>query len=175
MPLDVKIRTPENMIIRYNLAGIATRGMAFFYDSLFQILILLAVNFMLYNFIFSMLKESFFYSRSAVDGISIAVNFIVIWFYHVFFEVFRDGQTPGKAKMNIRVVMSDGHRIEFFPSVTRNILRVIDFFPFLFATGIISLLVTKNHQRLGDLVAGTIVIRDMDYNNILDSIRGSYS
>ncbi len=157
MPLDVKIITPENIIIRYQLAGLASRGIAFLYDFLIQI-----VLFIVFDFLFKAMFHEivpFMKHEGVLAGVLIAINFIILWGYHIFFEVLHDGQTPGKKYMGIRVVTIDGHRVDFFPSAARNLLRVADLFPPFFIGGILSMFLSEHHQRIGDLVSGTIVIR----------------
>ena len=173
MPLNVKIVTPENVVIRYQLAGLATRGVAFIYDLLIQILLLLVFGFLGA----SMANELSRVMRSeVVVGLIIAINFIIFWGYYIFFEVFHEGQTPGKKYMGIKVVTLDGHNVDFFPSAARNILRVADFLPPIFLGGIISIFLTERHQRIGDLISGTIVIRATGKTgrNIPDPRDGSF-
>ncbi len=82
MPLNVKIVTPENIVIRYQLAGLATRGVAFIYDLLIQILLLLVFGFLGA----SMANELSRVMRSeVVVGLIIAINFIIFWGYYIFF------------------------------------------------------------------------------------------
>jgi uncharacterized RDD family membrane protein YckC len=73
-----------------------------------------------------------------------------------------DGRTPGKRSVGIRVVMRDGQRIQFHASVIRSVLRAATGCSALFLAGIATIFVTPDHRRLGDLAAGTIVIRDED-------------
>ena len=95
--------------------------------------------------------------------------FVLIWGYYALFEAFRNGQTPGKRVLKIRVIKDNGRQITFFESLARNLLRVIDALPSAYLTGVISILVTKQNKRLGDLVAGTIVVHERtdDFNGYL--------
>lgn len=93
-------------------------------------------------------------------GIALIIAFCLEWFYPVAFEVARQGRTPGKKSMGIRVVNDDGTPIGFGASLLRNLLRVVDFLPLFYLTGIITSLCNNQFKRLGDLAAGTLVIYD---------------
>jgi uncharacterized RDD family membrane protein YckC len=93
-------------------------------------------------------------------GIALIIAFCLEWFYPVAFEVARQGRTPGKKTMGIRVVNDDGTPIGFGASLLRNLLRVVDFLPLFYLTGIITSLCNNQFKRLGDLAAGTLVIYD---------------
>lgn len=94
------------------------------------------------------------------SGIALILAFLLEWFYPVFFEVSRQGRTPGKKWLGIRVVNDDGTPITFGPSLLRNLLRVADFLPMLYLTGIIASLCNRQFKRLGDLAAGSMVVYD---------------
>jgi uncharacterized membrane protein SpoIIM required for sporulation/uncharacterized RDD family membrane protein YckC len=88
-------------------------------------------------------------------------QFALMWGYYVLFEALADGRTPGKRALRLRVVQEDGLSISFGASAIRNIMRLIDLQPGLLAgVGIISILVTSRSKRIGDIVAGTIVVRE---------------
>ncbi|MCP4597235.1 RDD family protein [Neptuniibacter sp.] len=91
-------------------------------------------------------------------GFFLVLTFLTEWFYPVFFEVFRNGQTPGKKSLNLKVVNDDLTPVNGSSSVIRNLLRSADFIPSLYLFGIISMVLSKKFQRLGDMAAGTIVI-----------------
>ena len=74
------------------------------------------------------------------------------------FEVLRNGQTPGKSVMGLRVVSDDATPIGWNDSLVRNLLRVVDFLPFGYGAGLVSIVSTRRFQRLGDLAAGTLVV-----------------
>ena len=100
-----------------------------------------------------------------LDG-TIVLGFIAVYvlsaffFYDIAFEVLWAGRTPGKRAMGLRVTMSSGASIGFTASAVRNVLRLIDFLPSLYAVGIVSIGVTKRNQRIGDLAASTLVVRE---------------
>jgi len=84
----------------------------------------------------------------------------VIFFYDVLFEVLGGGKTPGKRWTGLRVVRSGGHPITFVRSALRNILRIIDILPAFYGIGMLSIFITNRNQRIGDLAAGSHVVRD---------------
>lgn len=92
------------------------------------------------------------------DGILYILYFLVNWFYPVFFEVWKNGATPGKRSMGLVVVNDDGTPLTFSASVIRNLMRPIDMLPVGYMTGVVSILCTRKFQRLGDLAAGTMVV-----------------
>ncbi len=154
MPEDVRLTTPENIEIRFPLAGFFTRGKAFFYDCLYQFLLSMGIVYLCVEWL-SHTPLGFL-----AAPLSIALTFLAVWGYHILFEIFHDGQTPGKRHFGIRVVTLDGQRIEFFPSMVRNLARIVDFLPFGFVAGAVAMLATRHHQRIGDLFSRTMVIRD---------------
>jgi len=107
-------------------------------------------------------------------GIVLIIFFILEWFYPVYFEVFRNGQTIGKKAMKIRVVNHDLTPIRFGASLTRNLLRAADFLPFCYVVGIATTALSNKSQRLGDLAAGTLVVyvnEETDGTASLDSVK----
>lgn len=156
MPSLLHISTPENVAVRYRLAGPAQRWRAFLADCLIQMISLL----FLATITAVMMNSLGFHSH--YDGIWVAEVFVVFWGYHIFFEVFSEGQTPGKRQYHLRVVTENGDRLTAIAAILRNLLRIIDFLPFGFVTGFLAMLFTSRFQRLGDLVARTVVIRAED-------------
>lgn len=90
------------------------------------------------------------------------VLFLLNWGYFTLFEAFWNGQTPGKRVARIRVIEQSGRAIGIFESMARNFIRYIDQIPFFYAVGVVAMFATRRHQRLGDLAAGTLVVRDRE-------------
>ncbi len=88
----------------------------------------------------------------------ILLSFVFFGGYYVFFEAFWHGRTPGKSVMKLRVLKDSGRPITFFESFTRNLLRLVDALPNFYVIGIVSILASRRNQRLGDMVAGTLVV-----------------
>jgi uncharacterized RDD family membrane protein YckC len=102
------------------------------------------------------------------DGL-IVLFFLIslpLLFYTLLWELFNRGQTPGKRLLGIRVVMKDGSVPVLGAYLLRWLLMLVDFYLFQFIVGVLSVLLTKNHQRVGDLAAGTVVIKEKNYHRI---------
>ncbi len=144
------------------LAGIGSRFIALLVDYLIWtagILVLLFLGALLLPAIYMFSRIS---SQWAV-ALVIFVVFLVNWGYFTLFEAFWNGRTPGKRVARIRVIQHSGRPIGLFESMARNLVRYIDQFPFpLHVVGVISMFATRQHQRLGDLAAGTLVVRDRE-------------
>ena len=95
-------------------------------------------------------------------AIFLLLFFVLNWGYFTLFEAFWNGRTPGKRVARIRVIQRSGRAIGLFESMARNLVRYIDQLPGFYAVGAITMFVTSQHQRLGDLAAGTLVVRDRE-------------
>lgn len=163
MSHDMVIVTPENAEIRVPLAGIFSRAGAFVYDLFFQF-----VGFIVFQVLFLyaadtiILRQGIRWLEYSGFMPGLYMIFTLIWLvgYHVCFEIFNHGRTPGKTAFAIRVIMQNGQEIRFFNSFLRTLMRVADFLPVLFLAGLFSSIATENQQRIGDLLANTVVIRD---------------
>jgi uncharacterized RDD family membrane protein YckC len=157
---QLNIDTPELVEIEMPLAGIGSRFVALLVDMLIWGvgLLVLAVLFA----IFAPGIEAFSkISAQWAEAIVIFILFLLFWGYFTLFEAFWNGRTPGKRVARIRVIQRSGRAIGLFESMARNLVRYIDMQPFpLYAVGVIAVFSTRQHQRLGDLVAGTLVVRD---------------
>lgn len=151
MLLDTRhsLETPEGALLPLTPAGFGVRAMA----QMLDILIRLAITAAIFTLL-SLLGR-------LGTGIALILTFLLEWFYPVYFEISRQGRTPGKKWMGIRVVNDDGTPITFGPSLLRNLLRFVDFLPMLYLTGIIASLCNRQFKRLGDLAAGSIVIYEV--------------
>lgn len=156
--LDVE--TPEQVIVSYTLAGIGTRGAA----ALIDVVIMVILNGTLWYAAASVPrlapKLADFTGSSWVVAVAIIGQFLILWGYFVAFEAIWDGQTPGKRLLGLRVVRNGGGGVGVGASAARNIIRFVDFLPFGYFVGMISIIANGRNQRLGDLVAGTIVVRE---------------
>lgn len=92
------------------------------------------------------------------SGLIFLILFAGEWFYPVLFEVWNDGATPGKRLLGIAVVHADGTPVELGASALRNLVRIIDLLPGTYTLGLISVILNRHDQRLGDIVAGTWVV-----------------
>ena len=95
-------------------------------------------------------------------GVSLILLFAIEWLYPVLFEVFWNGQTPGKKALGISVINDDLTPVTLGTSMVRNLLRTVDFLPLFYLVGLIAMLCNRRFQRLGDMAAGTLVISVRD-------------
>ena len=86
--------------------------------------------------------------------------FCVYWGYFAFFEVIWKGQTPGKRLAGIRAIKNSGRALNVYEVIGRNLLRAVDWLPGMYITGIVSMMISRLHQRVGDHLAGSIVVHD---------------
>jgi uncharacterized RDD family membrane protein YckC len=158
-PDELNIDTPELVDIQMPLAGIGSRFIALLIDSLiwFAGLLVLVVLLILFP-----LNIAAFSQKSAEWAFAIVIFliFLLNWGYFTLFEAFWNGRTPGKRVARIRVIQRSGRSIGLIESMARNLVRYVDQFPFFYAVGVIAIFCTRQHQRLGDLAAGTLVVRD---------------
>jgi uncharacterized RDD family membrane protein YckC len=151
----LSIATPEGVEVSLTLAGAASRFVSALVDLLIQGLILVAFALVL----------GIVGTGIGAGGVAIAIWFVV-WFlviagYDIFFEVLNGGRTPGKMMNGLRVVRVHGHPVGFLTSAIRNFLRPIDFLPSGYLLGAILILATRKNQRIGDIAAGTLVVREL--------------
>ena len=151
----VTITTPEGVELQLTLAGVGSRFVAALLDVLVEGALLLVLALLVF------LSNGFGTGRDGAEAIFAVVWFGVFWGYDVAFEVLAAGRTPGKRWSGLRVVRQGGQPVGFVASATRNLLRIIDLLPVFYLIGIVSILVTAKNQRLGDLVAGTVVVREL--------------
>jgi uncharacterized RDD family membrane protein YckC len=146
----IAIPTPEGIELEYTLAGFGSRFIAFLVDQLLRVTVLGAVTAILLGVLNTWLGEI----------LLIVAAFLMLFAYDIAFEVWGAGRTPGKRWNSLRVVMDSGQPIGFAASAVRNLLRILDGPATAFVMGTVSILVTSRNQRVGDLAAGTIVIRE---------------
>jgi uncharacterized RDD family membrane protein YckC len=141
-----EIQTPEGLALILQPAGPVPRALAWLLDFIIRILCLWIMAIPL-----AFLGET-------GSGILAIIMFLVYWAYPILFEVLRDGQTIGKKVMGLKVVNQNGTPITWITSIARNLLRVADMFPMLYGFGLASCLIDPHSRRLGDLVAGSMVV-----------------
>jgi uncharacterized RDD family membrane protein YckC len=94
------------------------------------------------------------------DAIVTLVIFCIYWGYYAIFEALWKGQTPGKRWAGIRVIKDSGRPINAFEAIARNLVRFIDFLPGFYGVGVVTMLLNAKNRRLGDYVAGTLVVHE---------------
>jgi uncharacterized RDD family membrane protein YckC len=153
------IDTPEQTVLEYAIAGLGSRFLAILADTLVQLVL-----------------AFFVLIGGSIVGIGVAVFgglgpqwvFAIVFFllfllnsgYFALFEIFWNGQTPGKRYAQVRVIRDDGRPIGAYEAIVRNALRLIDALPAMYGIGLISIFSSRQSKRLGDFVAGTVVVHE---------------
>jgi uncharacterized RDD family membrane protein YckC len=152
---SVSISTPEGVAIDLTLAGIGSRFVAGLVDGLIKgvaILILIVAT--------TLLSSVDVGGGALATALVAIVIFLINIAYDILFEVLASGRTPGKRMNGIRVVGEKGEPVTFVASSIRNLMRLVDMLPIGYMVGVVTVLATARNQRLGDLAAGTMVVRD---------------
>lgn len=158
------IETPERVPLHFALASIGNRFLACAVDhtiQLFTIAIIVIAFILLANF--ASFGDRFSNAPKWVYAVLIVIIFLLMTSYFAFFEWLWSGQTPGKRWLKLRVIREDGRPITFFEAAVRNLLRDFDIMPAPFySIGLISVFASSKDQRIGDMVAGTVVVRERE-------------
>ena len=161
---QLDIYTPENVAFGYQLAGIGSRFIAALADTLIIVLLQIIANLLLLLIIGPSLgagleaRDSRALSwAAALIGL---IAFGLLWGYYIFFEMWWNGQSPGKRLVGLRVIRSDGTPISLSEAIIRNLIRLVDFLPLYYGVGVITMFIDAQARRLGDLAAGTLVVYD---------------
>lgn len=157
------IETPERVPLHFALASIGNRFLACAIDHAIQGLALTLI------FIASIILTSFSAIEQLVSSapkwvgaVMLLLMFLTFSSYFTFFEWLWNGQTPGKRWLKLRVIREDGRPITFWEAAVRNLVRFVDMAPSIYSIGLISVFFSSRDQRIGDMVAGTVVIRERE-------------
>jgi uncharacterized RDD family membrane protein YckC len=153
---DLVVATPERVSFDYQVAGLATRGIANLVD-------LGILSFVLAALFFAAIGVAAAGSDTIGFLIAILGSFVVVFGYHWSLEAFWSGQTVGKKIFRLRAVGDRGEPMTFMQAGIRNIVRIVDFLPYAYGVGLVVLFLNGRGKRLGDLAAGTVVVKDSDY------------
>ncbi|HEY2083499.1 MAG TPA: RDD family protein [Verrucomicrobiae bacterium] len=163
------IETPEQTSIEFPLAGIGSRFLAVLIDTLIQtgtgiVLVLLFVG-LSYSApgVFGIVSD---FAKQWIVGILIFLGFLLMYGYFILFESLWNGQTPGKRLTHIRVIKDSGQPITAVDAVARNLMRFIDQMPFAYGLGVLCAWISPQSKRLGDYVAGTVVVHEKPLENV---------
>ena len=149
----LEVETPDHVVLRYDLAGGGNRGFAAVVDFIIAALIFAGASWAFSTTsVGTPLANPFF-------GVAVMLTFLLAWSYFVFLEWLWQGQTIGKRLYGLRVIRDDGAPAGFVAVLIRNLLRIVDFLPAFYGLGLITVIVTSRSQRLGDIAAGTYVVR----------------
>ncbi len=152
---DLIVATPERVSFDYQVAGLGTRAVA-------QVLDILIIGGILTAVYFVALAIAVVGSATATL-VAVIGSFVVIFGYFWVSESLWSGQTVGKKAFRLRAVGDRGEPLTFAQAGIRNIVRIVDFLPYAYGVGLIVLFVNGKGKRLGDLAAGTIVVKDSDH------------
>src|SRR5438128_3824518 len=152
---DLVVTTPERVSFDYQVAGLGTRAIAQILDLLFLSAVLLALLFAALA-VGQTSLEVLAYLMVIIGG------FVVVFGYFWACEAFWSGQTVGKKVFRLRAVGDRGEPMTFVQAGIRNIVRIIDFLPYGYGLGLVVLFINGRGKRLGDLAAGTVVVKDSD-------------
>ena len=151
----LSIETPEQIDLSFQKAGIGSRFYAALIDTGLLALIAFVGYYVNRNFIME-LGNTLGNWLGAFGGI---IVFALFWGYYMVFEVTTNGQSLGKRALGLRVIKEGGYPIGFADSAIRNLVRLVDFLPFFYGAGLLAMLINKDWRRLGDLAAGTLVVK----------------
>jgi uncharacterized RDD family membrane protein YckC len=157
---QLNIDTPEQIALELPLAGVGSRFLAIAIDTLIQVALYLIVAII---FIFTLPVGSSvvrFLPRLVGPAMAIFILFAVYWGYFAAFEIFWNGQTPGKRYAGIRVIKESGRPINSFEAIGRNLMRAVDGMPGFYGVGLATMMLNRESRRLGDFVAGTVVVHE---------------
>jgi len=154
----VTVETPEHVEFSYEVAGLGSRFTAGLVDALIQGSGILA----LLLFFWAGTEATSFaaYVDSALHGFLLVALVLFAWGYHLYFEVFRGGQSPGKRWLHLRVVAEGGFPVTLPRAAVRNLVRIVDFLPVPYGIAAVCMFLDPKGRRLGDLAAGTVVVRE---------------
>jgi uncharacterized RDD family membrane protein YckC len=146
------VRTPENVTFEFEVARLGSRALAWGVDVLVMLALITTAAQLMNSLV------------AVGGGLATALLFVVIflvqWWYAALLEWGWGGQTLGKRVVGLRTLSDRGLRISFAQAVVRNLVRVVDLLPALYLVGGVTTLLDRHGRRLGDLAAGTIVVRE---------------
>jgi uncharacterized RDD family membrane protein YckC len=173
------VHTPENVAVSYDLAGVGSRFLAAFVDLCVQAVLLGVLWFALASAAGLVASAGLLRELASADLAGAAIwlaalfllaNFLLLWGYYAAFELLWNGQTPGKRLFQLRVMRESGYPVGPLDSLIRNLVRVIDFLPAFYGIGVLTMLIDSRSRRLGDLAAGTIVVRERSDLRVADLV-----
>jgi uncharacterized RDD family membrane protein YckC len=151
----LEVETADHVVLRYDLAGAGTRGSAALIDAFLSLLMVFGLT-IAAIFVGARLPPGLGSQLAGVAAFAILASWVA---YFVLLEWLWNGQTIGKRRAGLRVIGPDGEPARFTAVLIRNLVRLVDFLPFWYALGVVTIFLTPRSQRLGDLAAGTYVVR----------------
>lgn len=151
----LEVETPDHVVLRYDLAAAGNRGFAAIVDFAIASLVFVGALFAVGLGTTALGGQVL----TPLFGVFVLLTFLIAWSYFVLLEWLWQGQTVGKRMFGLRVIRDDGAPAGFMAVLIRNLLRVVDFLPALYGLGLVMVIASSRSQRLGDLAAGTYVVR----------------
>ncbi len=154
------VKTPENVSLEFELAGVGSRGVAAAIDTAIQSAVVGIITIILLviagetSLNLMLVQENTLYIV-----IALLVTFALQFGYFFLFEIFMKGATPGKKIVGLKVIMANGEPVSATASLIRNLIRIGDMLPGIYAVGIICVVLTRRYMRVGDLAANTVVVK----------------
>lgn len=155
----IKLLTPENVHIEYELAGLGSRFIAFSVDCLIQSVVIIVIRLIMH---FIELDLAYVLTELGISQFILFTYTLILFFhlaYFIFFEIFFRGQTPGKKYMNLMVIKNTGEPIGAFDAILRGFLRLVLLVPGFFIVDVMFVVLSQKYQRIGDFAANTIVVK----------------
>ena len=155
----LNIDTPEQVALEFSLATVGSRFLAVAIDTIIQIACAIVLLLVVALGIWATGSLGLT-ARPWVLAVLVIGGFVIYYGYFAVFETVWNGQTPGKRLIGLRVIHASGRPINAWEAILRNVVRLVDQMPAIYAIGIVSVFVTARSQRLGDLAAGTVVVHE---------------
>ena len=173
MERSVAVATGESVAFSYELAGLGSRFFAVVIDIAIQLAVVLALLLLLALVVNALPARAHVdvpskLGRAVLEGLGIVAAFLLFFGYFILFEWLWHGRTPGKRIVGIRVVRDGGFPLDFGSAVVRNVIRILEFGLGLYAISAVSTLLSPRNRRLGDMAAGTLVVRDSPFERAPD-------
>jgi uncharacterized RDD family membrane protein YckC len=159
------IETPEQTSLDFEVAGIGSRFLALALDTLIQMgvgFVVLVAGGLLAGVLAAAIPKAGIWAFA----ILVLLFFVIYFGYFAIFEIIWNGQTPGKRKIGIRVIKASGRPLTPAEAIARNLMRIVDVLPGFYAIGALSAAVSKQSKRLGDFVAGSLVVRETSFKEL---------
>lgn len=153
-PETLVVATPERVTFRLETAGLGSRFVAQLVDDVVLGALLVALGFA------SIGLGTLVGDPTVPLLLFTLLGFVIFWGYFIVSEAVWSGRTLGKMLLHLRVVDVTGGPLGVGQAIVRNVVRIVDFLPFYYAVGLVAVFVSARNQRLGDLAAGTVVVRE---------------
>lgn len=150
----LELETPDHVLLRYDLAGGGNRGFAALIDAVIAALVVAGSL-----FVASYAVRFLGLAGIQLSGLIVLLAVLIAWSYFIVLEWLWQGQTVGKRMHGLRVIREDGAPAGFVAILIRNLVRIVDFLPGFYGLGLMVIILSPRSQRLGDIAAGTYVVR----------------